>query len=86
MNCYVVCENHYVHGNLSEVQIIGACETIEAAKGLIESNKEELRLIFNGSTKYDFTGTDGHHDFETEYGDRYRTCAVRTEFVAKEET
>lgn len=80
MNCYVVCENVYRDDTLQHVNIIGVGETLEDAKALIESNREELKRLFHGKFEADFYDYDGSHKFCTMYGDVYCTCACKTEY------
>lgn len=80
MNCYVVCENVYRDDTIHDVNIIGVGETIKDAKALIESNREELKRLFDGNFDADFYDDDGSHEFRTAYGDVYRTCVCKTEY------
>ena len=80
MNCYVVCENVYRDDMLQRVNIIGVGETLEDAKALIESNREELKRLFHGKFEADFYDYDGSHKFCTMYRDVYCTCACKTEY------
>ena len=80
MNCYVVCENVYRDDTLQSVNIIGVGETIEDANALIESNREELKWLFDGKFVADFYDDDGSHEFRSTGGVVYRTCACKTEY------
>lgn len=79
MNCYVVCENVY-HDDMLSVNIVGVGETLEDANTLIESNREELKRLFDGKFVADFYDDDGSHEFCTTCGVVYRTCACETEY------
>ena len=79
MNCYVVCENIYRGDTLQSVNIIGVGETIEDAKTLIESNREELKRLFDGKFVANYYD-DGSHEFHTMCGVVYYTCACKTEY------
>lgn len=80
MNCYVVCENVYRGDTLQSVNIIGVGETIEDAKTLIESNREELKRLFDGKFVADYYDDDGSHEFCSTSGVVYYTCACKTEY------
>ena len=80
MNCYVVCENVYRDDMLQSVNIISVGETLEDANALIESNREELKRLFNGKFTADFYDNYGSHKFCTIYSDVYCTCACKTEY------
>ena len=84
MNCYVVCENVYRDDMLQSVNIIGVGKTSEDAKTLIESNREELKRLFDGKFVADYYDDDGSHEFCATSGVVYRTCACKSKMVAKQ--